>query len=101
MLANKGSAIVMAEAEEQRRRRTIAKDAEKPADRTSLGLRDALFDEIDALRRGEGDTQRATAIARVAMTILYSVSIEYRLKRNGDLDGPAPKPLKLGRDSDA
>jgi len=44
--------------------------------RTSLGLRDVLFDEIDALRSGTTTPQKASALARVATQIINSVKIE-------------------------
>lgn len=53
---------------------------ERPVARTSLGLRDALFDEIDALRAGNSNPQRASAIAKLAVQIIGTVhmDIEYQ-----------------------
>ena len=47
--------------------------------RTSGGLRDVLFDEIDALRRGESNPARARSVAMLANSVLQSVvaEIEY------------------------
>lgn len=39
---------------------------EKPVSRTSAGLRDAIFDEIDAVRNGTSNPTRANAIAKLA-----------------------------------
>lgn len=70
---------------------------ERPVNRTSAGLRNALFDEIDALRRGEGDPQRALAVAQLAKGILQTAKLEYQFKQAGA--GMAPVPLQLGDDS--
>lgn len=44
--------------------------------RTTMGLRDAMFDELDALRSGESTPKRAAAAARLAGAIVNSVKIE-------------------------
>ena len=44
--------------------------------RTSAGLREALFDEIDRLRRGEVDPKRVNAIARISGEIVNTVKME-------------------------
>lgn len=48
----------------------------KPVERSSGGLRAALFDEIDALRRGESNAARARSVAMLANSVLQSVSAE-------------------------
>lgn len=70
---------------------------ERPVNRTSAGLRNALFDEIDALRRGEGDATRAIAVAQLAKGILSTAKLEYQFKQSGA--GIAPVPLQLGDSS--
>lgn len=45
-------------------------------ERTSAGMRDALFDEIDALRAGESNAARARSVAMLANSILQSVTAE-------------------------
>jgi hypothetical protein len=45
-------------------------------ERSSGGLRAALFDEIDALRRGESNAARARSVAMLANSVLMSVSAE-------------------------
>ena len=42
---------------------------------TAAGLRDALFDEINALRRGEDTLRRAKAIAQLAHRIIEAARI--------------------------
>jgi hypothetical protein len=54
----------------------------KNIDRTSLGLRDALFDELEALRRGESTPQKASAISRLAMAAVNSVKIEIEYQKH-------------------
>lgn len=44
--------------------------------RTSEGLRDILFDEIDNLRGPDGDPRRALAVANVARQIVNTVRVE-------------------------
>lgn len=68
-----------------------------PTDRTSLGLRDALFDEIDAFRKGHGDPQRAVAISKLAGQILASAKIEHEVAKYKGSDGYAATPMQLGR----
>lgn len=45
-------------------------------DRTSGGLRSALFDEIDNLRNGKSSLSQARALAMLANTALKSVELE-------------------------
>jgi hypothetical protein len=45
-------------------------------DRTSAGLRNVLFDEIDSLRGGDSNPARARSLAMLANTALKSVEVE-------------------------
>lgn len=66
--------------------------------RTSVGLRDALFDEFDALREGKSNPGRASAAARIASQILSSIQAEIGYQRHvtslpdasSGIVGPAP-----------
>ena len=49
--------------------------------RTSTGLRDTLFKEIDMLRSGESNPSKARAVASLANQILQSIKIEIELHR--------------------
>lgn len=49
--------------------------------RDSAGLRDALFDEIDAIRSGKGNPTRANAVAKIAAVIVDSVRADIEVKR--------------------
>lgn len=48
-------------------------------ERTSLGLRNALFDELDDLRAGASTPARANAVANVCMSILEIAEAERNL----------------------
>lgn len=44
--------------------------------RTSAGLRDALFEELEALRNGTSDPKRAHAVAKLASAVIDTVRLE-------------------------
>jgi hypothetical protein len=81
--------------------------------RNSMGLRDALFDELDAIRQGKSSTSRANAVAKIATGIVETVRMELEVQRyirseppqklaaapNTDL-GLLGTPLTLGRGGD-
>ena len=50
-------------------------------ERTSGGLRSALFDEIDCLRRGDSNPARARSLAMLANTALKSVEVEIEYQK--------------------
>jgi hypothetical protein len=71
--------------------------------RTSAGLRDAIFDEIDAIRNGTGNPTRANAVAKLATTIVETVRMELEVQRFAHssaaktaLPEALPKSLSLG-----
>ena len=71
------------------------------AGRTSQGMRNALFDEMDALRSGESTPQRARAIAALSGQILQSVRLEMDAQRmhaeyGDDVALPGHNTLHLG-----
>lgn len=53
----------------------------KKVERTSQGLRDALFDELDALRAGESNPQRASALSKLAVQIINSATMEIEFQK--------------------
>lgn len=68
----------------------------KTSSRTTSGLRDILFDEIDGLRDGTGETDKAMAIANLAKQIINTAKVEldfHRAMHAMELDGA---PIKLG-----
>lgn len=53
----------------------------KPIIRSSAGLRDALFDELDNLRSGKTNATAANATAKLAATIVATVEMEMEVHR--------------------
>lgn len=49
--------------------------------RPTQGLRDALFDELEALRRGDSTPTKANGIAKLCSTLLDTHRVELQLKR--------------------
>lgn len=74
----------------------------KKTERTSLGLRDTLFDELDALRDGSSTPQRAGAIAKLAVQIVNTVNLELDFQKyvanspKSIPGGVSTTPLNLG-----
>jgi len=70
-------------------------------DRTSLGLRDTLFDTLDDLRKGNIEPKDAAAVCKVALTICKTVELEMAAEQVRDklpgVGAAAPEPLRLGR----
>lgn len=48
--------------------------------RTTAGLRDILFDEIDALRKPKGNPHRALAVSALAKQIISTAEMELRFQ---------------------
>lgn len=75
-----------------------------PIVRTSAGLRDAIFDEIDAIRSGTSNPTRANAVAKLATGIVETVRMELEVQRHLRNASPADAlptpalgvPLALG-----
>lgn len=78
----------------------------KPVQRTSAGLRDALFDEIDGMRAGTSNPTRANAISRLTSGVVEIVHMEMEVERfigqttrrveAQMLPAGMPKPVTLG-----
>lgn len=71
-------------------------------ERTSAGLRCAIFDEIDAIRNGTSNPTRANAVAKLAMGVVETVRMEVEVQKHvrsmAGTDLPAfglGKPLAL------
>lgn len=71
-------------------------------ERTALGLRDVLFDELEAMRAGKSTPARARSVAMLANTILQSVTTEIQYHAYASAVSKLPPPiadlgvLKLG-----
>lgn len=50
--------------------------------RTSAGLRDAIFDELDAIRDGTSNPTRANAVAKLAGSIVETVRMEVEVQKH-------------------
>jgi hypothetical protein len=76
--------------------KTMSKPANGKTSRTSQGLRDILFDEIDQLRDGDGDPSRALAIANIAKQILNTARVELDFHRAMKATEAEGEPITLG-----
>lgn len=70
-------------------------------ERTSAGLRDALFDAIENLREGNIEAQDGKAIASLAAQICHTVELEMAVVRMrqefpSDAKVIVPAPIPLG-----
>lgn len=72
--------------------------------RTSAGLRDILFDELDRLRAGQTNARDANAVARLAHEIVATVQMELEVQKHlVAMSGKPhtavglPDPIALGR----
>ncbi len=52
--------------------------------RTSAGLRDALFDELDSLRAGDSNSSKANATAKLADQIVNVVKMEMEVQKHAE-----------------
>ena len=64
--------------------------------RTTHTLRNMLFDEIEALRAGEGDASRALAVANLAKQIINIAKVELEFHRQAMKQAEAGMALQLG-----
>lgn len=64
--------------------------------RTSQGLRDVLFDEIEELRTGDGDPQKSLAVAHLAKQIVNTAKVEMDFARVMTAQKQAGEPVLLG-----
>lgn len=70
--------------------------------RTSTGLRDALFDELEALRSGKSNPTQANAVAKIAGSVVETVKMEIEAQKFiAQMQKVTPsdreiKPLQLG-----
>lgn len=64
--------------------------------RTTMGLRDILFDEIDELRTGNGDPTKSMAVANLAKQIINVAKIELDFHRQIASQAQEGNPVKMG-----
>ena len=72
----------------------VAKTKKLP--RTSHGLRDVLFEEIEHLRSGEGDPTRAMAVANLSKQIINIARVEMLYHGLARQSLELGKPMQLG-----
>lgn len=65
--------------------------------RTSQGLRDILFDEIEELRGKDGNPQKSLAVANLAKQIINIAKVEIDFHRAIVQQAEAGHPLTLGK----
>lgn len=59
-------------------------EAAPAVNRTSAGLRDAIFDELDAIRNGTSNPTRANAVAKLAASIVETVRMEIEVQKHSE-----------------
>ena len=64
--------------------------------RTTQGLRDVLFDEIEELRGKNGDPQKSMAVANIAKQIINVAKVELDFHRQAVALAEEGRPLALG-----
>lgn len=64
--------------------------------RTSAGLRDALFDELDNLRNGTSNPAKANAIAKLSDQVISTVKMELDVQKHIAKYKPAGLSPQLG-----
>jgi hypothetical protein len=70
-------------------------------ERTSAGLREALFDAMEKLRQGDIEAGDAKAFASLAREVCHTVSLEIEVQKlraqyPSDAKLVVPRPLPLG-----
>lgn len=65
----------------KRTRKVLKSLDKKQMERTTLGLREVLFDEIDLLRAGLTNHQKVNALAKSASAIIGTVRLEMDYKK--------------------
>lgn len=65
--------------------------------RTTQGLRDILFEEIEELRSGDGDPQKSLAVANLAKQIINTAKVELDFVRVIQSQEANGTPVKLGQ----
>ena len=69
-------------------------------EKSSKGLRDTLFNELEKLRDGEIDCQRANATAKLVNGIVSTVRLEMDYVRMTGIPDPRKKTNVIGFDQE-
>lgn len=84
---------------------TTVENFSGPTVRTSAGLRDALFDELDSLRAGSTNPAKANAVAKLADQVIATVKMELDVQKHmaklpkGSEAAQLPTPVALSQPS--
>lgn len=70
--------------------------AKKTHTRTTHGLRDILFDEIERMQSADADPTRATAVANLAKQIISTAKVELEFHRTISALAEKGAPVSLG-----
>lgn len=70
--------------------------AKKPTARTTEGLRDILFDEIERMQTPDGDPQRALSVANLAKQIINTAKVELEFHRTIEALRAGGSEISLG-----
>jgi hypothetical protein len=66
--------------------------------RSSEGLRNTLFEELDMLRNGQSTPLRANAVGKLAAQVIEAARLDLEFMRAAQSGKRAqPQPIKLGR----
>ena len=78
-----------------------ATEVTEVTEQSTVGLRETLFQELDELRAGRSNPQRASAAAKLAVQIINSAKMEIEFQRyvtaNGGTEPVGCAPVSLGR----
>lgn len=67
-----------------------------PVERSSAGLRNALFDALDGLRNGDMNANTANATAKIADAVIATVKMELEVQRHLQRNPPGDSTPQLG-----
>lgn len=70
--------------------------SKQKAGRTTQGLRDILFDEIEELRSGNGDPTKSLAVANLAKQIVNTAKVELDFQRTLQQLSEGGKSVEMG-----
>lgn len=78
----------------------MTKQATRQIDRTSVGLREALFEELDGIRNGTSTPTKANAVAKLVGEVINTVQLELNVAKflqRGHKSAPKFAALQLDK----
>ena len=67
-----------------------------PVPKTTQGLRDALFDEMNLLRAGKTTQEKTQLLCRLATQIIDSIRVQIQFEKISTKPANAPIKIQLG-----